>query len=228
MIKYLEWDTNFFGVKCGKCVLDHPVTDEEWAQFMREQKDYDFVSIINMGTDRQNAVRIGRDTPAFEIDTNVRFIKKLKSLTPMPEGVTVTEALPRDDFLISISSFEHSKFYADEKLRARGGAKVYENWLLNAFGKKGNYFVVAEGLGYCLFTFEDGKCVMELMRVAENSRGTGVGKKLVDAVEHTAYSKGYDTIVLGTQLTNLGAINFYIHRGKYIERSDTTYHLWNI
>ena len=227
MIRFLEWDTNFFGIKCGKAVFDRTLTDSEWAEFLNEQKEYDFVSIVNTGCNVENAVKISSQTTAFIADTNIQLSKPAEDV-PMPEGVTVEEALSYNEDFIKLTVFEHSKFYHDKKLFARGGGKVYEQWLKNSFDKKGKFFACAGNLGYCLFSFDNDACVIELIRVSDKARGQGIGKKLLKATEHFAYTKGAKKVSVGTQLTNTGALNFYISGGQKILRADATYHLWNI
>lgn len=227
MIKFLDWDTDFFGVKCGKAILEEPLSDSEWEEFLLEQKDYDFVSIVNKGCDTSNAVRISADTTAFLADTNVQLSKPVEDVE-CPDEVVVQEALPYNEDFLKLTVFEHSKFFHDKKLFARGGAKVYEQWLKNSFGKEGKFFAYVANLGYCLFSADGKNCVIELIRVSDKARGKGIGKKLLKATEHFAHSKGLATLSVGTQLTNTGALNFYISCGQKIVRADSTYHLWNI
>ncbi len=66
-------------------------------------------------------------------------------------------------------------------------------------------------------------CLMDLV-VTESRRGQGVGKALLDAVEHWARDRGSEFIELGVLSENLPAIGLYESRGfqerrKVMERN---------
>ena len=57
--------------------------------------------------------------------------------------------------------------------------------------------------------------------VAEELRGQGVGKALMDKAKEVAVAQGRRTIILETQSCNTNAIGFYLHQGFELIGFDT-------
>jgi ribosomal protein S18 acetylase RimI-like enzyme len=234
-LKKLDWDTEFFGIPCAKAVLTAPLADDDWSALLQRASPYTFVSIENRNSEPSNARRIGMESRAFLADINVQFEKKLKSekvseSEPIPT-VQIYEAMERDDRILDMSGFEHSKFITDPELRRRGGDRVYREWLGNAFGKPDKFFAVArdrngETAGYILYSYSDKTCTIELISVSGVIRKAGVGSAMFRAVEQEAFKRGCDTLHVGTQLRNTSAVNFYHKCGCKQTGCHSVYHLW--
>lgn len=95
------------------------------------------------------------------------------------------------------------------------------------------------GLGFSFGAYQDGVCVglalVEPQRwnrsllvlefhVAEEHRGKGAGKGLIDALVLKGESSGFRTLVCETQNTNVPAIRFYKNMGFTIEGIDLSYY----
>ncbi len=247
--KELDWDTKFFGVSCAKAVIFAPLSEPEWATLLPEVSRFEFVSIENRNSEPSNARRIGTVTQAFLADVNVQFEKKLESDT-VSEGVSegmserMSEvghassvqfypAMERDEQILNMAIFEHSKFISDPELKKRGGDRVYREWLSNAFGKEDKFFAVAGNesgavTGYLLYSCSDKICTIELISVSGIVRQAGVGSALFRAVEKDALDRGCDTLRVGTQARNTGAVNFYHKCGCKQIGCHSVYHLWNL
>lgn len=231
----LDWDTKFFGVSCAKAILTVPLADEDWAELLGKMAPYTFVSIENRNSEPSNDRRIGTDTRAFLADVNLQFEKKLTSRNvsdsePIP-SVLIFEAMERDERILGMSVFEKSKFVSDPELRRRGGDRVYREWLCNAFEKPGKFFAVAldqsgDAIGYLLHSYSDSLCTIELISVDGTVRQAGIGSALFHAVERDAFRRGCDTLRVGTQIRNIGAVNFYHKCGCKLTGCHAVYHLW--
>lgn len=229
----LKWDTDYFGVKSAKAILSKPLNLSEWDSLKRSFGTFQFISIENRNSEPINAQLIARDTVAVLIDVNIQFRKVLKGSVEMPEGIEVTEAQKPDNQITDIANFKFSKFIEDPELLKRGGGKVYSHWLANSFEKSGKYYALSRDKndeidGFLLHSYTDNTCVVELIAVSENFAQSGIGTRLFRAVEYAAYERGCYEIRVGTQVRNLGAINFYHKVGCKQEGCHQVYHLWNL
>lgn len=231
--KALDWDTKFFGVACAKAVLMRPLSDTEWEALLSNVRGYEFVSIENRNSEPSNDRRIGMKTEAFLADVNIQFEKKLVAEGESIPSVHIVEAMERDEQILAMSVFEHSKFIADPELKKRGGERLHREWLCNSFGKPGKFFAIAGNeqggiTGYLLHSYSEKTCTVELISVSGNTRQSGVGSALMRAVESDAARRGCDIIHVGTQIRNTGAVNFYHKCGFRQIGCHSVYHLWNL
>ena len=82
--------------------------------------------------------------------------------------------------------------------------------------------------GFLLFSYSDNACVIELIAVSQKETKGGIGTSLFKAVEYEAHQRGYNEIKVGTQVRNMGAINFYHKVGCKQVGCHQVYHLWNL
>jgi dTDP-4-amino-4,6-dideoxy-D-galactose acyltransferase len=132
-----------------------------------------------------------------------------------------------------MADFPFSKFTEDPELAKRGGAEVYRQWLINSFEKQNKFYAVAEEKngkieGYLLHSYSDRTCIIELVAVSSKRAKGGIGTKLFGAIEHSAYKRGCSELKVGTQVRNVGAINFYHKVGCKQVGCHEVYHLWNL
>ncbi len=229
----LNWDTDFFGVTCAKVTLNIPLTLNEWIELKTRFKDYQFISIMNKNSEPINAQLIGKDTSAFLADVNIQFEKKLEGIDEKPKNVTIHQALEKNNQVIEIADFQFSKFTEDPGLAKRGGDQIYQQWLINSFGQPDKFYALSrnengDANGFILFSYSDSACVIELIAVSQKATQGGIGTSLFRSVEYVAHKRGYRSIKVGTQLRNMGAINFYHKVGCKQVGCHQVYHLWNL
>lgn len=229
----LKWDTYFFGVSSAKAILHRPLTLIEWEALKARFKEYQFISIMNKNSEPINAQLIGKEAPAFLADVNIQFEKKLVDPKEIPKNVTIHQALERNDQIIEIATYQFSKFTEDPDLAKRGGDQVYQQWLINSFGKNNKFYALSKDKmgdinGFLLFSYSDNACVIELIAVSQKETKGGIGTSLFKAVEYGAHQQGVKGINVGTQVRNLDAINFYHKNGCKQVGCHQVYHLWNL
>ena len=188
----LPWDTAYFSVPSARLTLLEPLNEEQWSEALAQTDGFAFVCIRNRNCDVKNAMSISRSTDAFVTDTNVQFQKKVcpNGNRPMDPLLTVCDRLPpnADILAIAATAFKVSRFLADEALKARNGALVYHEWVKNAFGKPGKFFLVSQAAdakeptvnGFLLFSIENSCLTLELIGVSDAYQRRGVGARHSD------------------------------------------------
>lgn len=231
--QHLDWDTNFFGVTCAKVTLHNRVSKKEWDKLSASFKDYQFVTIENRESEPENAQFIGTHLNAFLADVNVQFNKNISSVNSISDKVEIYQGMDRNESLIGLANFTYSRFIEDTELLKRNGSILYQEWLINSFGKKEKNFIISKNDcdeidGFLLYSYtQENKCTIELIAVDSNMHNYGVGGRLVRALENDAYRKGVQYINVGTQIRNTPAINFYHKCGFRQIQCNQIYHLWN-
>jgi dTDP-4-amino-4,6-dideoxy-D-galactose acyltransferase len=229
----LKWDSDFFGVTSAKAILHRPLTLNEWFDLKNRFDNYQFISIINQNSEPVNAQLIGKDTSAFLVDVNIQFEKRVVGINEIPKNVTIHQSLERDEQIIKIADFQFSKFTEDFELAKRGGNNVYYQWLLNSFNKPDKFFALSNDEngnmnGFLLYSYSDKVCVIELIAVSQKVTKAGIGTSMFRAVEYEAKQQKVKKIKVGTQIRNLGAINYYHKVGCKQVGCHQVYHIWNL
>lgn len=229
----LEWDTEFFGISSAKAILHMPLSPIEWDKLQNKLENYQFISITNQNSEPVNAQFIGKNTTAFLADVNIQFSKKLVDTNEIPTNVTIHQSLERNDQIVELADFKFSKFITDPELAKRGGKKVYSQWVINAFEKPEKFFALSRDKnnnidGFVLYSFSDNACVIELIAVSQKLTKGGIGTSLFKAVEYATHQQGLNEIIVGTQIRNLNAVNFYHKVGCKQVGCHQVYHLWNL
>lgn len=229
----LIWDTDFFGVTSAKAIIHKPLTLEEWKELNKAFKEYQLVTITNENSEPNNAQMIGKDTTAFLADVNIQFEKKLIKQIEKPENVIIKSLQEKDEQILNMADFNFSRFTEDPELLKRGGSKVYKEWILNSFRKKDKFFAISKKNngdinGFLLYSYSGSRCIIELIAVSKDEVKGGIGSALFKTLEHIAFKNASNSIIVGTQVRNIHAINFYNKVGCKQIGCHEVYHLWNL
>jgi ribosomal protein S18 acetylase RimI-like enzyme len=231
----LDWDTEYFGVRSAKVILNDAVSENEREIIKRFMRGFDFITITNTGNHAENNFWIATETSAFQADVNIQFVKQLLRM-PLKEKfpTKVCEAYPRDERILATAgkAFRYSRFLNDPWLPVKKAKNLYAQWVENAFGKPGRHFVISEQkteiLGFLLFSMDMDSLTarIELVAIDEGHRGNSIGRSLIAKMEAVLTQKGITQVNVGTQLDNLTAYNFYTSCGFKLVNYSSIYHYW--
>ena len=237
-ISPLEWDTDFFNIKCGKLVILEDSID--WKNLKNRLSEFDFVTVQNPGNNIQVNQLIGENTSAYFVDMNIQFSKKLSRISPPAElrgeeccilnaiSITNTEI---QNLLVEEDDFKFSKFVCDSRMKQLKGYRVYKEWLKNARGAENKFFTLyytQKRIGaYILFSITEEICTIELVKVNRENQGQGIASKMIRQIEIFCNERHITALNVGTQVNNIPAINLYHSLGfKEVSRV-AVFHLWN-
>ena len=236
VIQPLAWDTDYFGIPCGRAILNAETTEEKLQQLVLELDNFAFVTLQNVGNCPDINRFIAQNTQAYLADVNIQFKKECTASAlseikyPVVQAALLSESVSRQ-LTVDRSDFIYSKFVCDPEMDKRMGYKVYEKWLYNARFSENKYFIYCmDGdtvAAYILFSIQGRELTIELVKVNTAYRGSHLASALMEALEGYAMSKECRVVHVGTQLNNIPAINLYHHLGfKDISRT-SVYHSWN-
>ena len=174
-IKPLQWDTEYFGIRCGKAVVND--SDTDFSEFCQDTCEYEFVTIQNIGNNVEVNKQIAINTSAYLVDVNIQFEKEI--LTDNINGsnsciIMKTVDTPdniRRKLTVEKNDFKFSKFVCDDELKKRNGYLVYREWLKNACKDANKYFALLMSkdnvCAYILFNIDNNIGTIELVKVAK-------------------------------------------------------------
>ena len=228
----LDWDTDYFGVECGKIVLMDSIDNNDIKIIKKWIKNFDFVIVSNLNNNNINNLVVSQLKP-FLADVNVQFKKSVSDVDADNKNIYIEDEYKGNKELLNIAkkAYKYSRFLNDDRLDVRKSKILYYNWLKNSFNKKGKIIAYYKKnnryLGYCLFHIEENTtCVIELIAVDNSYAKKGIGTLLITSVEKYCFDNKVCFMEVGTQMQNISAQNFYIKNGFKVESYNPTYHIW--
>lgn len=229
----LKWDSDYFGISCARVNLTGTINKNEKEDIIKLCSGYDFVTISNLDNNKLNNHWIGIETNAFLVDMNIQLIKELdhKPVTVDKTTFVFNDYQINEQVLdIANGSFQYSRFFNDPKLPEDKAKNIYQHWTESAFERDDKYFVICEKdsqvLGYILFSLEKDSSVIELIAVNKDHQRKNVGKMMIQAMESYMIDKGSNKIKVGTQVSNISALQFYSKMGFIVSSCNSVYHMW--
>jgi ribosomal protein S18 acetylase RimI-like enzyme len=173
----------------------------------------------------------------YVVDTNVTFERApgLLGGPPSSGNVTVRNAAPRDtDEVLDIAAtcFVYTRFHLDPQVSNEAANAIKREWIANyANGSRGEELLVAELDGKVAgflavlrgHSPAPGDRIIDLIGVAQDCQGRGVGKALVR--HFVEASQGRCALLrVGTQVANIPSIRLYEQSGFRLAGSNYVLH----
>lgn len=236
-VRLLDWDSRFFGVPIGRIdIVPENLNPGALAAALRSAENLKLACLY------LQAPFVSPDVTAFcaRPDFLLVDIKTVLSKIPTPEtspeepeyAIVPPEEAHHpvlEDIAETIS--RTSRFCFDPHFGRAGAARLYRTWLQNSLsGGFASHFLVAvrDGRpeGFITLRTKDGAPHIDLLGVAGEARGRGVGGRLIRAAEARVEAGGGDRLDVVTQGHNVAALRTYQAAGFRIVSSNLFYHVW--
>jgi len=169
------------------------------------------------------------------VDTNLFFHKTVNCAENQSSVATIRFATPADEaeaIRIARSNFTYSRFHLDSQIPKEMANNLKAEWVRNYFsGQRGDRLVVAEeeGLvvGFTLIICDEAQKLITIDLIATDMkyRRRGVAGNMVRFTEGAI--KGYERIMVGTQLANTPSIKLYERLGFALQSASYVFHYHN-
>jgi glycosyltransferase involved in cell wall biosynthesis/GNAT superfamily N-acetyltransferase len=226
----LAWDTEFWGFPVARVLAER--LDRQEARRAAAWSDGAGVrcTFLLADGDDGDTAEAARAVGFWPVDTRITLRRPAAGAPaePRPGSPTTRPATEVDrDELTRLARDAHTdtRFFFDRNFPRQRAAELYERWLERGFGGDRELLVAEEGgraIGYVLLATEPPG--IDLIAVAADARGRGVGKALVEAA--VARFPGSPVSVV-TQGRNVAAIRLYEAAGFRAASSSVWYHRWN-
>ena len=231
-IEALTWDSDFFGFRIGRCLLNDK---DKWEQEKLTQWDlvYFFVD-----PDQYCAIHRLKELKAALVDQKVTFKMDISGLSVGTFSLTGIYYYSKDSKLqdvinIGIQSGIYSRFSLDINIPKNKFEELYTIWMRRSIDREiaREVFIYKndeeEIGGVITLGNKNDRSDIGIIAVDEKFRGHGVGKKLVKAGIKNSLEAGYKILQVVTQKNNKSACKFYEQCGFTVEQVVNVYHYWN-
>lgn len=166
----------------------------------------------------------------FLIDDKVYF----KKMVSNPPATKITFYNSKTDLMpklleLAFDAGKYSRFRIDPILGVKF-REMYALWLQKSLSGELADFVLVERkkdslLGFVTLKEEKSSFTIGLIAVSTESRGLGIGRKLLAQCENLALEKNIKSIVVPTQRENKQACSFYLKSGYKEWKNEFIYHI---
>jgi dTDP-4-amino-4,6-dideoxy-D-galactose acyltransferase len=225
-VEKVEWDSDFFGYNVGKINVNNGINfNIDLLNF----KDYTLIYLFSkiklenldsILVDEKVVLNLNLIDQNIEKDNNI--VSEFKHFSKFPQLLD-----------LAFQSGIYSRFKKDENFINNEFERLYIKWITNSVVDKKSVVVFIYELDGKILGFvtvdkkTDIQASIGLIAVELNSRGQGIGIKLLNQVKRYLVNNGFQKLSLVTQGDNIPALKLYQKAGFYIEESSFTYHIWN-
>jgi dTDP-4-amino-4,6-dideoxy-D-galactose acyltransferase len=230
---FLPWDSEFFGFRIGRAQGSRLTTASreallQWCGAERLRCLY-FLADGEDGATLEQAHAGGFKFVDLRVDLTVEVARIAPVQSPAGFRPVREEEVPAIE---SIARRTHTdtRFFKDTGFPAARAADLYARWIQRDF-REHHVFVVdgAESLaGYVTCQLEAARGVgrIGLIAVAEEARGRGYGRALVQGALAWFHAARCGEVRVATQGTNLAAQRLYQAFGFRTAEANVTFHRW--
>ncbi len=223
----LKWDTDFFGYKVGKLLLNDNNLDEN----LLINNDF---KLIYLFSNEPLSEALVKKHNLFLSDEKIDLITNVSNLTDNKfENENLVELNILDDNLLDLTfqSGHFSRFKIDSNFKNNEFETLYTAWIEQSISHENADKVIGFSInnkvvGFITFVLKNNMFDIGLIAVNEQHRSLKIGKQLLAYVFNYSLSKKVDFVTVTTQNKNQGALNFYLQNGFSINQTTYIYHLW--
>lgn len=235
--KFLEWDSEFFGMRVGRVSGDTLSKEEvrsidDWCEEERIRLLY-FLSRADCPSSVESAEQAG--FRLVDVRLTFELTGRPAEWSSMEGGLASVRPVRKADIpaLQSLARAGHrnTRFFNDNKFPRELAEKLYATWIaLDCEGRADKVLVATEDagevLGYVTCHLGASHGQIGLIGVNAEKRGKGLGRQLTLAASHWLKEKGASKILVVTQGSNIPAQRLYQSCGFRTHEVSLWYHKW--
>lgn len=236
LIRYLQWDSDFFGLHVASLEGGHlqAKTSKVIFDYCKKEK-ISCLYFLADGSDSQT-LQYAYNAGFKFVDVRVEMELDLRNLQRTEAPSLEIKPVTKFSELSSMHSFTRkaytdSRFFKDLNFDRIKCEKLYEKWIYRDFDK-GNilgFFPDEKEIvkGYITFTMESLDVArIGLIAVENHYRGRGVGSQLLNKTIATSKKLNAKKLSVVTQATNTSALRLYEKAGFRINDVKFWFHKW--
>lgn len=243
-IKYLEWDSNFFGFPvCEMSILN--LSNLLALPFFLEKMQEEGARLIYVNTDARLKIpeRVLSHFGGIAVDQKVTFLKNLDDKESYPflkpkmfkiekRGGSLPHRYYEQLRNLCWEAGKFSRFRTDRHFSEQKFKELYDLWLIRSLnGELAKEVWVSEDnkdnpVGFVTVTTKSGNGVIGLISVSPNARGQGLGTELVEQAIFSMKALGAGCAEVVTQLENSAACALYSKCRFTLSEEIKRFHFW--
>jgi len=229
MVKRLEWDSDFFGLRIGRANIS---SEEECVVLANQKKkleeNYDLVYVFSshgLGFCGDNAKLVDQKVVySLSKDVSVELNPNIE-IWANNKGVT-------DDLLhLALVSGKYSRFKLDEQFPSGSYERLYSQWIEQSVSQviaSEVFCYMVDGVPIGLVTLDRKTNVgtIGLVAIHNNFQHRGIGTIMMQHVIRYANEHQCRNLAVATQLENVPACKLYENNGFEVESVTDVWHWW--
>lgn len=229
----LDWDSSFFGLRIARYMRSGMTPAQasrvgSWCASTEVDCLY-FLADPGDGASLGSAHRLGMRVAG----TRVELRASIARMPTRDEAGSARPALlsdiPRLEELAGVIHTS-SRFFVDPGFGRRKASAMFASWIGKCSADPRCTLLVAGDVGrpdgYCAVGERGGEGVIELLGIAPENRGGGLGRSLLAAAADSMRCAGLETVSVVTQAGSAGAVGFYERLGFVTDRVGIWFHYW--
>lgn len=229
MIDYLDWDSQFFGMKIGRYeadvltvdILNKLLTEKEVHRY---QLVYLFVKQVS-----KDVLCFLEKAGISPVDNKVTYGREFSDGVDFPPKISSYQGDLTPELLqLALDSGHKSRFKQDKRLAPYYDA-LYSLWIEKSLsGQMADVVFVYKDQdirGFVTLKSNGGVGKIGLIAVKNALQGQGIGAALMDAALHWCHANQLNACEVVTQMDNIGACGLYEKKGYQVLRTELVYHL---
>ncbi|HRS53652.1 MAG TPA: GNAT family N-acetyltransferase [Bacteroidales bacterium] len=236
--QHLKWDSDFFGFKVA-AVYANEINNNEIDSILKKLHNYNYKLIYVISESELVFPNIKCLYNINFVDIKLTFKAFVNTIIEQNKDEDLINILkysqkPINENLeeLAYQSGNYSRFKLDKNFEPYHFFSLYKIWLQKSLSKEiaDEVFVYTENdniLGFVTVSLNEnnfGK--IGLIAVEQNTRGKGIGRKLIKAVANYLLDYQINKLFVSTQHANKNACNFYQKLGFILDKKEYYYHLW--
>lgn len=223
MIKKLQWDSEFFGIRTG-----------EWDVDAEDAAGADAFDVIYAKSKLPVEGHIQGHEKGYS-ETKVVYGKQLKKQPVENDGqvhsVHGVDYELSELYSLAYESGKYSRFRQDKKFGTDKFEALYREWVDNSVnGKFADEVLLFKSgdriTGFVTYKKHDGFAVIGLIAVSPDVQGQGIGRRLLEFTEAMLVAQNIDELRIPTQMENKAACAFYVKQGYSVIETNYITHFW--
>ncbi len=240
LIQFLNWDTEFFGLKIGRILSTqlNPASLEKIIQ-LAQQEQYRCLYFQANPNDPETvtlAERKGFHLVDVRIVLEHPFDRRPAPVAryPISSEIMLRAPHPQEEIRLEEIAVEigyTSRFSFDNRFPADAYRRLYRTWLHKSIANRKGTVIVAclsdQAVGFIACNIcDDNVGMIELAGVQSGCRGQGVGTVLVQKALDWFRKQDLSKVTVVTQTRNVPAQRLYQQMGFFTQSMTLYYHKW--
>lgn len=233
--KYLEWDTNFFNKTSYVLDLNQSIlleVDKSLIEEINIKLKDSFVTVKLPVNVNPETLFFLQECGFYYINTEVVLKYNFTNLVNNNNSDILIERL-ENNFNLPYEKlggvFSKTRFHDDVHIENKLADLLWVNYIKNFVPSDTHFIFVAKYnsniVGAILVNLNNNIANLFFVGVVKEFQGSNIGKQLIQKV--ISYFSNYE-LTVGTQSTNISALNFYMKSGfSLISTTSTVLHRWS-
>jgi dTDP-4-amino-4,6-dideoxy-D-galactose acyltransferase len=227
--RVLEWDSRFFGMRVAQITVAGAVDSHDLLECL-ERSDAEVICVFLPTETAEQYRSVLEGSSGKFYDRKVTFGKQVDPAFAAWDPSIVETTTESDELLqLAYASGHLSRFFLDPGFNRHFKA-LYGEWIRKALREDDSkVFTLSDSrrmLGMVSVSVENGIGKIGLMAIDKDSRGAGLGMRLVKQCEAHYDSINASACSVVTQKDNIGACRLYQRAGYVIANEQDIWHVW--